>query len=65
MKMGAAPYRAVNGLFSVGVEAIFIAADFIRLGGLALTLSAFVVVPQFEFSGGLSGNFDIKPPRNE
>jgi len=25
--MGAAPYRAVNGLFSVGVEAIFIAAD--------------------------------------
>ena len=25
MKMGAAPYRAVNGLFSVGVEAIFIA----------------------------------------
>ena len=27
MKMGAAPYRAVNGLFSVGVEAIFIAAD--------------------------------------
>jgi hypothetical protein len=28
MKMGAAPYRAVNGLFSVGVEAIFIAADF-------------------------------------
>src|SRR6266566_258447 len=31
MKMGAAPYRAVNGLFSVGVEAIFIAADFSRL----------------------------------
>ena len=31
MKMGAAPYRAVNGLFSVGVEAIFIAAGLIRM----------------------------------
>src|SRR6266403_3832097 len=32
MKMGAAPYRAVNGLFSVGVEAIFIAVDLSGLG---------------------------------
>jgi len=36
MKMGAAPYRAVNGLFSVGVEAIFIAADF---SGCGITLT--------------------------
>src|SRR6266478_4267080 len=35
MKMGAAPCRAVNGLFSVGVEAIFIAADLSGLGAEA------------------------------
>ena len=32
MKLGSAPYRAVNRLFSVGVEVIFIAADFSGLG---------------------------------
>src|SRR6266576_841738 len=33
MKMGAAPCRAVNGLFSVGVEAIFIAVRLSGVGG--------------------------------
>jgi len=44
--MGAAPYRAVNGLFSVGVEAIFIAADLSGCGDERRGILSTSVIPR-------------------